>query len=145
MTAEGGGAVPCCGTTEVTHRWVMLPWGLTWRSDAHVLLAVHHETSHRLPIGVIGRSLTYWKSAEHCSLATAKRVASSHNPPPPGLREMAIDASSKNREKHLLFEFSAGLTSLLSFGLISYCEFGNEVSDPKSRDTGNPGSSCCHC
>lgn len=75
-TVKGGSVVTCGGMTEITHRWAMLPQGLTWRSDAHVLLAVHHKTSHRLPVGVIGCALTYWKSVEHCFLATAKRVIS---------------------------------------------------------------------
>ena len=145
----GGGVVTGGGATEVTHRWETLHWGLTWCSDAHVLLAVHHETSHRLPVGVIGCSLTYWKSAEHCFLETAKRVTSSHgvktqHPPP---RDCAwwLSMPALKRGKNIsCFNLVAGLTSLLSFGLISSCEFGNEVSDTKSRDTRSPGSSCCH-
>lgn len=44
---------------------------LTWCPDAHVLLAVHYEASHWLPVGVIRCSLTYYKRAEHSFLITA--------------------------------------------------------------------------
>ena len=43
---------------------------LTWCPDSHVLLTVHYKTSHRLSVGVIRCSLTYYKSAEHSFLIT---------------------------------------------------------------------------
>lgn len=104
--AEGGGVFTCGGAAEATRGWATLSRGLTWRSDAHVLLAVHHETSHWLPVGIIGCSLTYWKGAEHFFLAIANRVTSSQSvktrPPHP----QTIDAGSKKRGKHPLREFS---------------------------------------
>lgn len=125
----------CGGTTKATHGWVMLSWGLTWRSDAHVLLAVHHETSHWLPVGVIGCSLTYWKGAEHFFFSNSQHLFSWHQedtiPPTPRV----INVSSKKRGKHLLresSEFSSWTNNVLSLGLISVCKFGNEVSKLKS-------------
>lgn len=103
--------------------------GLTWRSDAHVLLAVHHEASHRLPVGVVGCALTYWKSAEGFLffLTTLKRVHVASRPHivlAPCLRTPRMTASG---EKTIYgSNQAAALTSLRSLGLISSREFGNK-------------------
>lgn len=113
--AEGRGVFTCGGVTEATHGWVMLSRGLTWRSDAHVLLAVHHETSHWLPIGVIGCSLTYWKGTEHSFSATASMVTSSHSIKTQSPHPQAIGVGPKKRGKHLLCKFSGRSNKCTSF------------------------------
>lgn len=125
----------CGGTTKATHGWAMLSRGLTWRSDAHVLLAIHHETSHWLPVGVIGCSLTYWKGAEHFFFSNSQHLFSWHQedtiPPPHGL---SMPALKRGESIYCVnsANLAVGLTSVLSLGLIFFCKFGNEVSKLKS-------------
>lgn len=93
---RGGGGRPSMPNTTP---------GLTWRSDAHVLLAVHHEASHRLPVGVVGCALTYWKSAEGCFfffLTTPKRVHVASRPRvllAPCLRTPRMTASGDSEQR----------------------------------------------
>lgn len=109
--------------------------GLTWRSDAHVLLAVHHEASHRLPVGVVGCALTYWKSAEgwfffffnnaqkgSCCLAAACTPC-----PMPKDPKDDCQWGLRTEEKTIYgLNQAAALTSSRSLGLISSREFGNK-------------------
>lgn len=124
MRAEdGGGGHPSMPNTTP---------GLTWRSDAHVLLAVHHEASHRLPVGVVGCALTYWKSAEGFFFNNARKgsrlLAAARGPCPMPKNPKDDHQWGLTTEEKIIYGSNqvAALTSSHSSGLIFSCEFGNK-------------------